>query len=297
MLGKLYYWWQLSLTGPLFKLIGGAGKKVGRGALASRCKMPKAFKVKVVDNTSFDLAWTPQLPDNPFHVEDYILGYCQLAEDGTQSEWVERPMTDPTEFHKKDKEKPKEVGKAERKRLVLGELPSNTSFRLRICASGPSGRSDWTAEVLATTMAEPDENGGLTGPLEPGAPLEVRTYRWWQSKHEVGLWLPIPAGWTSKDVKVKVTPQTFKMWQPDGRVILAGPLDKKVKTDEVDWVIEDTKDGKGKQILVTLRKEKLMELWEAFIDAEGHAKINTKLLKLFHEGNSMNELATRDLWE
>lgn len=316
--GRLFYYWQLSLEGPLFKVIGACGKRLGRGSLASQCMIPKAFKVKVLkmDEGSLkdeitlagyvrpdanicemEVAWTPQPPANPFHVEHYIISYCQVEDDGKVGEWQERTLLD-VDYHKKDKEKPKEVGRAARRRLKLAELPAKTNFRVRVCADGPGGRSKWSPEVLAMTFAEPDKKTmGLTGPLAPGAPASVREYQWWQSKHEVGMTLAVPEDWKAKEVSVKVVSRgdttEFKMQHERG-MLLAGTLGGKVKIDEVDWVLEKAPEG-GKHIALTLRKEKLMQLWECFID--GHVRVDSSLLKLFHEGNSMNELATADLWE
>jgi len=293
LLGLLYYYWQLSLEGPLFKLIGGCAKRcAGVGFLASHCKAPKAFKVTALNCSDLDLAWTPQIAANPFHVEHYILSYREVSL-GEEEPWVERVLSD-TDLHKKDKEKPKGVGKATRKRLVLSDLPASTSFRLRLCAAGPSGRGPWTPEVRGLTFTKPNEKMGSTGPLAAGAPLAVKEFRWWQSKNEVGFSIPIPEDWTSKDIKVKVTPKDFTMSHTQGK-LLAGPLGMKVQADEVDWVLE--KGADGKQLSVTLKKEKLMQVWEVFIDAEGHQHIDPALVKLIYEGNSMNELASRDLWD
>jgi len=90
----------------------------------------------------------------------------------------------------------------------------------------------------------------------------------------------------------------FKMEHTKG-LLLEGVLGRNVKADEVDWVIDQASafehEGKGKEFSLTLKKEKLMEMWECFID--GHQRVDPSLVKLIYEGNSMNELATRDLWE
>lgn len=296
---KLRYYWQLSLEGPLFKVIGRCGKLCCKARLASHCMVPKAFKVKVLSCTEFELAWTPLLPDNPFHEEFYIISYCQQSEDGEAGEWTERPLN-LEDYHKREGEKKrKEIGRAERLRLNIGELPEATTFRLRVCSAILQQRSQWSSEVVATTFAKPSKDMGLTGPLATGAPTFATEYTWWQSKHEVGIWLAIPEEWKAKEISVKVTGTEIKIQHEKG-ILLAGSLGRKVRTDEVDWVLEEAGEHVpkgGKQLSLTLRKEKLMELWASFVDDDNHQKVDTKLLQLFYEGNSMNELASADLWE
>jgi len=306
--GKLWYYWQLSLEGPLFKVIGACGKRLGRGSFASQCITPKAFKVKVLTEEhggGVEVAFTPQPPANPFHEEHYVISYCQLSQEGEVGDWIERQLVDDDFFKRgvdgvEGKEKPKEVGRAHRRRLNIPGLPAGTSFRVRVCAEGPTGRSKWSPEVLTSTFAKPNKDQGLTGPLASGAPttgISVREYRWWQSKHEVGIFVTVPEEWKAKEVTVKVLPRSeateFKMQHERG-MLLSGNLGRNVRVDEVDWVLEKAPEG-GKHIAVTLRKEKLMELWECFID--GHQRVDTSQLKLIYEGNSMNELGVRDLWE
>lgn len=298
VLGKAWHYWQLSLEGPLFKMIGACGKRLGRGLLSSSCRTPKAFKAKVLSINEIDVAWTPQIPANPFHQEHYVISYCQVDAEGDKGgQWMERELHD-EDYFKKDKEKPKEIGKAARRRLHIGELPSKTSFCVRVCAAGPGGRSKWSPEIITTTFAEPDKKSmGFTGPLAKGSPTDVHEYKWWQSKHEVGMTVAIPDDWKGKDVSVKVLHRgehTEFTMQHERGMMLSGHLGGKIKTDEVDWTIEKGQ-GDRKEIQVTLRKEKLMQLWECFLD--GHTRIDPALIQLIHEGNSLNELGTADLWE
>lgn len=307
---KVHYYWQLSLEGPLFKIIGRCGKIFCKKRLASHCQVPKAFKVKCLSTTEFEAAWTPLLPDNPFHEEHYIISYCKKSEkNGEADDWVERALTAEDYHLKQDQsgnsqERLKVLGKAQRKRLHIGDLPPQTVFRLRVCSAAPRQRSKWSPEVIITTLAKPSKNHGLTGPLVSGAPLDAKEFTWWQSKHEVGMKLAIPEDWKAKDLTVKVTGTDIKMQHEKG-MLLQGPLGGKVRADEVDWVIEnfnqEAEEAEGKeglkQLTVTLRKEKLMQLWASFVDADDHHKVDTKLLQLFHEGNSMTELASLDLWE
>jgi hypothetical protein len=294
---KMFYYWQLSLEGPLFKAIGACGRRFGRGRLASKCRTPKAFKVKVCSCSEIDVAWTPQPPANPFHEEHYIISYCLVGTDGKVGDWHEREMKE-EDYFKKEKEKPKEIGKSERKRLKIAELPDRTKFRIRVCADGPGGRSPWSTEVCDATYAKPDEKtNGLKGPLAKDSPTEVREYEWWQTKHEVGLTFAIPADWRGKQINVKVLPRSegteIKMLHEKG-ALLTGVLGGPVRKDEIDWTIEDADNG-GKELRLTLHKEKLMQKWECFI--EGHQRVDPELLKLIYEGNSMTELSSPDLWE
>jgi hypothetical protein len=298
--------WQLSLEGPLFKVIGGCGKRFGKGMLASRPRTPKSFKVKVLgtippggqeeqEGHALEIVWTPHLPATPFHEEHYVFCIQELHDNGDEpSPWRELPLN--KDQYQKYNEKTTEIGKPTKLKWKLQGLPAKASYKVKLCAAGPGGRSEWTSEARVATLAEPDENQGYSGPLHPNAPTVASEYKWWQSKHEVGLWISLPEDWTAKSLKVKVTNKRVDIKHVDGGTLLAGPLGGVARQDETDWIIEKDSE-KGKQLVLTLRKEKLMQKWACFIDSDEHYKIDVELLKLFHEGNSMNELGCADLWD
>lgn len=305
LLKKCRYYWLLSLEGPLFKCIGRCGKTCCRGKCNSKLQVPSFFKVKVIGmGDSFDkneeftgrleAAWTPQLPDNPFHEEYYILSYCEVGKNGEAGEWIERPLK-AKDYHKKESgEKQKIIGKAERKRIMIDGLAEQTTMRIRVCSAFRSQRSAWSQVVTRTTFAKPSKEMGHTGPLAKTSPTEAKTYTWWQSKHEVGCTIAIPEDWKGKDIKVRMTGKEIRVrYEPTDKVILEGSLGRpaRVEGDLVDWLLENGK------LTINLRKEQLMQLWSCFIDADDHPKIDEALLQLFHPGNSMNELSSGDLWQ
>jgi len=178
---------------------------------------------------------------------------------------------------------------------TVGGLPPRTLLRLRFCAVNAAGdRSPWTPELTTRTFVEPSQDNGFEGPLLPGSPIEK--YTWWQSKHEVGLTISVPDEWKGKEMNVKVTPSRLDI-RHNGVELLRGEFPFKVKHDESDWEIEPAKGDHGKQLTMTLRKDKLMSKWASFLDGSEHHRVDTEMLKLYTEGNAMNEFGTLDLWE
>merc|ERR1719387_1614488 len=110
------------------------------------------------------------------------MSYQKVTDEG-EVEWIERPL-DESDFFKTEKEKtkPKDFLKPQKKRLRIPELEVNTAYKIRVCAEGVRGRSSWT-EIKERTFAEPDKDMGFTGPLHHNAPsVESSHYRWSQNK-------------------------------------------------------------------------------------------------------------------
>eukprot|EP00427_Karlodinium_veneficum_P024596 CAMPEP_0169105262 /NCGR_PEP_ID=MMETSP1015-20121227/23695_1 /TAXON_ID=342587 /ORGANISM="Karlodinium micrum, Strain CCMP2283" /LENGTH=295 /DNA_ID=CAMNT_0009166595 /DNA_START=198 /DNA_END=1085 /DNA_ORIENTATION=+ len=294
----MWYMWQLSLEGPLFKMIGRCGKSCGKGRCASRTKLPKNFKAKAVSTSEIVISWTPQLPANPFHDQFYIFSWRKVSDNGAES-WQEE-ILDRGDYSKFDEKAAVEIGKPSKLKWHFKDLATQTAYQIRFCVEGPKGRCEWSKEHRVSTFAEPnpkeDFYGGLSGPLASEAPTTVKEYHWSQSKHEVVMKFSIPDDWKGKDITCKVNPTTIDIRHTKG-LLLKGTMGGKVRNDEVDWILEAGKDKEGKEFILTLRKEKVMQKWACFIDSDDHQKIDVELLQLFHDGNAMNELGTRDIWE
>lgn len=301
LLAKMWYMWQLSLEGPLFKLIGRCGKSCCKKRCASRAKLPKGLKVKVISTSEMIISWTPQIPANPFHEQFYVFSWRKVS-DKDDEVWHEE-ILDKGTYSKFEEKAPVEIGKPMKLKWHFKDLPTQTAYLLRFCTEGPKGRCAWSKEMRVSTFAEPntkeDFYGGLSGPLDAKTPTDAKEYHWWQSKHEVGLTISIPDEWKGKEMECKVLRDKIDIKHTTKGPLLKGSLGGIVRADEIDWTLESKsgKDEAGKQFILTLRKEKVMQKWSCFIDSDDHQKIDVELLQLFHDGNAMNELGTRDLWE
>eukprot|EP00448_Togula_jolla_P017013 CAMPEP_0170581424 /NCGR_PEP_ID=MMETSP0224-20130122/7030_1 /TAXON_ID=285029 /ORGANISM="Togula jolla, Strain CCCM 725" /LENGTH=356 /DNA_ID=CAMNT_0010904555 /DNA_START=31 /DNA_END=1101 /DNA_ORIENTATION=+ len=281
----------LSTQGPLYRLFVWCGRRCSFGYLSSKCRPPQAMKVSPTGCSEVIAQWAPdQVALNPFHEETYVFAWRpadakeneQYREPGKSAswEWRERPLTS------NDVES---VG-GKRLKYLLADLPPLARVRCRVCSVNRRGRSDWSAEVEATTLARPHEEGGFIGPLgaaSSGFSESRRQYRWTQSRTEVAFKAPLGDEWKAKDIKVKVTPSRLEVLyvgqQTDGEVLLAGPFPKRVKADEVFWEIE-TSDADGRHLSLQVTKAEQMEKWPCLIQGADHPCIDVRLVRLFTQG-------------
>lgn len=184
-----------------------------------------------------------------------------------------------------------------RRRVVVKKLPEGTSLRLRVCSLNNWGRSPWSAETLVETLAKPSALGGFHGPLQG---TDAR-YIWTQAGAEVALRLPIGPSRKAKDFKFKWTPTRLEIRRvdlpesdPDGEVLLGGPLPKKIKCDEVFWSIDED-EAHGRHIHLQMAKVELMEKWPCLIDAPGHPRVDTSFIGQFKE--ALRGVQALDIWE
>lgn len=179
-------------------------------------------------------------------------------------------------------------------------LPEQTVVSFRICSANAWGRSEWSEEVQVETLARPNDDGGFTGPLGPAAGDAARSYRWSQTSSELGLKVPIAADRRGRDIKFKAlsTRLEIRCTVPEGQPdeLLVGPLHKRIKADEATWEIDENKED-GRHIVVQLTKADNMDKWPCLIDADGHPRIDTRLVRLFTKGMGMGGLGGMDIFE
>mmetsp|Transcript_11707 Transcript_11707/g.21275 ORF Transcript_11707/g.21275 Transcript_11707/m.21275 type:complete len:354 (-) Transcript_11707:65-1126(-) len=299
---KLVTTYELSKQGPFFRLFAYCCRRVGGQRVASPCKPPLKLKAKATQTSEVEVSWLPDLPANPLHKEHYVCSWTsEVKEDSWQEvEWLQGTFA-PAPKKKNDSFLPSKVLKAS-----LSGFAPNTLLRIRMCAVGTCGRSPWTVPIQVRTLATPSPESGFEGSLSSRAPSELpqRSFRWYQTKHEVGARIPVLEDWKPKEMKVKVLPSRIEVRHsstgPAGQVdveILAGQLGSKVVADEVFWEIVEPTQEESRHLAITLRKAELMEKWSCFIDADDQPKLDTNLVQLYTEGNAWNELSTRDLWE
>eukprot|EP00401_Gymnodinium_catenatum_P077116 CAMPEP_0117506296 /NCGR_PEP_ID=MMETSP0784-20121206/25835_1 /TAXON_ID=39447 /ORGANISM="" /LENGTH=338 /DNA_ID=CAMNT_0005301765 /DNA_START=90 /DNA_END=1106 /DNA_ORIENTATION=- len=285
----------LTVRSPLFRLFVFCGKRGCCGRLSSRCRQPQALKIASTGCTEVTLLWTPHVPSmNAYHEERYICATRPVTEqsgaEGDQAQWQEIELTDDDVDVKKDG----------RYRAFIDKLPENTRLKVRICASNAWGRSTWSDEVSAETLARP-KDGGFTGPLGlVGKSLgsDRAHYRWTQKRGEVCLKIPIGADWTGRDIRFKATSSRLEIlyvpWKPGAtkasnavedplnpeQVLLAGPFPMRAKADEVFWEIEETSED-GRHINVQIMKAQAMDKWPCAIEGEGHPHIDVRHVRIF----------------
>lgn len=268
----------LSSQGPLFRVCAFCGRRCGGGRLASRPRVPDDFRARTMGHCDVSLTWKEARSLNPFHEVGFVVAWRRVSENGIEGEavsWNEVPVP---ENEAADSIKNRD-GSQWRSSLV--SLPADTSLAARVCAVNRKGRSEWSSEVRVRTMAKPNDGGGGTGPLESTA--ASATYRWTQTREDVGLRVPIADDVRAKDLRVKCTGSKLEIrYAPTGgpeggQLWLAGNLNEKVVSDEVDWELET--DPEGRHLGVQMRKVQSMHKWPCLL--EGHPMIDVRVLRFF----------------
>mmetsp|Transcript_38863 Transcript_38863/g.91478 ORF Transcript_38863/g.91478 Transcript_38863/m.91478 type:complete len:358 (+) Transcript_38863:117-1190(+) len=303
---RLHTAYELSKQGPFFRLFAFCCRRLGGRKVASQCRPPTKLRVQAKSLSEVEVIWIPDFPSNPLHEEHYVCSWKVLkpgseADAADDGDWCEKEWLpgayDHAKKNKKDTYLPSKTLKA-----ALGGFAPNTVFLLRLCAVGASGRSPWSSVVQARTLASPSKECGFEGPLSRKAPITLGgSFRWFQTKHEVGARIPVEADWKPREMKVKATPSRIEVKHVGAEqeaVLLAGDLGSKIVADEVFWELADASEEEPRRHLsITLRKAELMEKWSCFLDEDDHPKLDTSVVQLYTEGNAWNELSTRDLWD
>jgi len=286
---KMLSWWrrarELSAEGPFYKLIVWAGKKVGRGYLASAPRAP-TVKAKPHGCGEVEVLLGSRFPWNPFHEENYLLSWRPApAEDGAEERWRYKEFNSEFDFEKTG-------GKL---RTIIDGLPENTTFHVRACAMNKRGASSQSKEAVVETMCKPSPQGGSTGPCGPAAGGRKVRYTWSQNASEAHLKLPLASNVRARDIRVKCTGLRLeirlaeeamadaagKSGSPD---LLVGNLYKKVKPDEIFWTIEEEDAKFGRHLVVQLVKTEPAQKWECLIEGDGHSRIDIQHVRFF-DGN------------
>lgn len=269
---------ELSVEGPFYRLFVWCGRKGARGRLASLCRPPLAPRARAVGWNEVVVTWSPQIPVNPFHEENYVLAWRVAKgeeQDAGAAGWRERSFdrhSDCEELEGKTK-----------LRVYHGQLPELTPLVFRIRAVNARGHGEWSDEVEVTTLAKPSDAGGFTGPLGPASD-GCGQYTWTQTQSEVGLKIPIGPTRKAKDFKVKVLATRLEVRCAasvgEDDEVLVGSFPKRVKVDEANWQIEDT-EADGRHIALQMVKAEVMEKWPCLIDDKAHPRIDTRLLRFY----------------
>jgi len=306
--GMLGTFVSISMEGPFVKLFVWCGRRFCGTTCSSRCQAPSKVRGKSISCSTVELRWSPCLPLNPCHEENYVVSWRRVGEEDTP--WKEKILG--AKDYEALTSKMLRGLQPKRFKVQIDCLPAHAALHFRVCAVGRRGRGNWSPKSIVRTLARPSADGGLHGPLASRNPLgQGRLYHWSQSKHEVGVRVPVAAEWRAKDMRVTVTPTRLEIRHMDScstaaaecgssncasSLLLAGPLSLKVQADEVFWEIEEN-EADGRQLAVTLRKADLMAKWPSLLEGDDHPCIDTELLRLVVEGNAMNELACHDLWD
>lgn len=264
----------LSGQGPFARACAWCGKRGGGGRLTSRAKTPEHLRARAVGCGEVSLSWRMAWAVNPFHEEGYIASWRRVDQgdpDGGGA-WTEVPCGE----NEADTTKHRDGSQW---RVTLTSLPDDAPIAFRICAVNRKGRSEWSAEARARTMARPNDEGGGTGPLEGAA---GGTYRWTQTQTDVGIRIPLAENVRGKELRIKSTGARLEILHtPLGGDTedkwLSGNLHSKVVHDEVFWEI-DTDEG-GRHVAVSMKKAQGMAKWPCLLD--GHQKIDVRLVRFF----------------
>lgn len=293
---------QLTAQGPFFRLMVYCGRRFFGGGLSTSCKAPRVLRLKPIGCSEVQLSFTPTLPSvNPFHEEDYVVAWRAardskaLAKDENLGEdaWIEKQFKKGPDFELE----------GERVRLILEGLPEAAALGVRVRAANGWGLGEWSSEVTSATLARPSKDGGATGPLGPAyAGGGKRLFHWGQTQTEVSIKVPIGEIKT-KDLRFKALPSRLEIRsaEPSGgsdeKDLLVGPMAKKVKADEVFWTVEED-DKLGRVISVQMVKAEAYEKWPCLIEADGHTRIDVRLVRFFTEGMAgMAGLGGLDIWQ
>merc|ERR1712060_86239 len=126
----------LSAQGPFYRLFVWCGRKGGCGRCASRCRAPQAFKVRPTGCSDVSISFSPCIPLNPFHEENYVIAWrAGTRPDRGEPRWHEQ------DFHRYND---CEEISGSRLKVFVGQLPEYAEARFRICAVNAWGRSTWS---------------------------------------------------------------------------------------------------------------------------------------------------------
>lgn len=297
----------LTMRGPFFRWFVKFVKNYGGSYFYSDCMAPIKVTATSTGACEVELKWKPVYPFNPCHEEHYAVAWAKANEqvkEGAERTWRELEFIH-GDYAPVDEKKTDDQGRHEKFKLTVDGLPEYTSLKFRICAVGKRGRGPWSKEIDVETLAPPDEFNGFIGAIGDNAPCEGKrsVYNWFQSKHEVGMRIPLPEDWKPKQLRVKATATKLDVrYVPDPatpddtKPVISGPLGSKIKPDELFWECEEN-EKEGWHLHIVLRKAELMEKWPCILQGDAHPKVDVKKLRLGYEGNLMTELGCHDLWE
>lgn len=272
---------ELSADGPFYKLFVWAGRKVGRGKLASAPQVPLT-KAKPHGCNEVEVTLHPRLPWNPFHEENYVVSWCVAADDPPT--WRSREFNAEHDCEK--------AGKGFK--TVIDGLPDASALKVRAAAVNRRGQSGWSKEVAVETLARPGDDGGFTGPAGRGAGRKVQ-YSWTQTPAEVHVRLPLGPAPKARDIRLKCTGLRLEVHLSEEAAgagkpteLLCGPLFRRVKPDETFWTVEE--DPKvGRHLQIQMVKAEGLTKWECLIEADGHPRIDTQYVR-FWTGDGLTGL-------
>ena len=164
----------------------------------------------------------------------------------------EKSSTDNSNF-KKEVEQRKNISLE--KANVTNEVDSTKRNSSAVAASEkPKGNESTGGKQI------PVGNGGI-GP----------NYYWTQSLKDLTVYVSVESGTRGKDVKCTINPKRISL-SIKNEVLLEGPLDDNVKTDDSLWTLANSSETNSSQIVIILEKCR-MTWWKSVI--EGHPEIDT----------------------
>lgn len=178
-------------------------------------------------------------------------------------------------------EKKKEESTKETKK---SEPPASAGAGAAAGAGEAAKKKEGDDEEKAEGEESGDGSGGAV-PINKGGVTD--RYSWSQSLADVSLTFPLPPGIKSKDLDITINKADIKVaikgGAGGGKVLLSGPLYKKVKIEDSTWTIEDDdKRPQCKLLSVYLAKENGMEWWP--LVAEGEPKIDVSKVRAIAAG-------------
>lgn len=162
---------------------------------------------------------------------------------------------------------------------------TSTSAHAPEPAAAAAASSSSSAPVSAIPdAADESEEDKLPTPINNGGVTDK--YRWSQTLAETSVSIPLPAGTSSKQLKVTIEPNYLYAALTTGEktVFIDGVPDEKIDSADATWTLENDKGGKSLEIF--LPKLNKMSWWKCVV--AGDPKINTK--KIVPENSKLEDL-------
>jgi hypothetical protein len=259
--------------------------------------MPRSFDASPFGLSEAELRWRSTETSNPFHEESYVIAWrCQ---EGHQKDlcWVEEVLKEDDNEYDKDESR---GSTATKWRYILPELPEYQKVYMKVAAQNRWGRGPWTEVEEVQTFARPNSEGGFKGPLGPaGRVCGDGMYSWGQTSTEVSCKFALPETWKAKDIQFKATPSRIEIRYIGGKrpgdvmdedeTLLAGKFPGKIKSDEVDWEIENYAKTGERFLVVLLPKMERFDKWPHLVEGDDHPCVDVRHVRFFTDDKMFSQ--------
>jgi len=150
--------------------------------------------------------------------------------------------------------------------------------------SKPKAAAD--ADEPKENKKSPEEAAEDSGPALVGNGGTTDKYTWVQTLRDLTMYIDIPVGLKSSNIKVDFGPESLKVVLKKDKY-LDGKLWRKVNHKNCTWTLDELKPGKSTRTLqIDLEKVNQMEWWDCVL--EGDPKIDAK--KISPENSKLEDL-------